>query len=114
MHSSVSNNTDKADREKIMPVVEHLDELRDRLIRCLLYIAVGIAIGLFFGKNMLRFLEVPAGNITFQALSMEEPVVVFMKVAFYGGLILVSPLLLLEICGFVAPGLTKRERQALI
>ncbi len=103
-----------SDSEKTMTVVEHLDELRDRLIRCLLYMAVGIAIGLFFGKRILRFLEIPAGNITFQALSMEEPVVVFMKVAFYGGLILASPLILLEICQFVAPGLTKRERQMLM
>jgi len=104
----------KAEPEKTMTVVEHLDELRDRLIRCLLYMAGGIAIGLFFGKRILRFLEVPAGNITFQALSMEEPIVVFMKVAFYGGVILVSPLILLEICRFIAPGLTKRERQILM
>lgn len=114
MSSNITAHAVEADKEKIMTVVEHLDELRDRLIRCLLYIAVGIGIGLFFGKRILRFLEVPAGNITFQALSMEEPIVVFMKVAFYGGLILVSPLILFEICQFVAPGLTKRERQMLM
>jgi len=93
--------------EKIMTVVEHLDELRTRLIRCLIYISIGVVIGLFFGKRILRFLEIPAGNIAFQALSMEEPILVFVKVAFYAGFILASPLLLLEACKFVAPGLTK-------
>ncbi len=106
--------SDKTDpSEKVMTVIEHLDELRARLVRCLIYAAIGISVSLCFGKNILRFLEAPAGNITFQALSMEEPVVVFVKVAFYSGLILVSPLLLFEICRFIAPGLTRRERQVL-
>src|SRR5271170_3244963 len=96
-----------------MSVVDHLDELRTRLIRCLVYVAVGVLIGLCLSKAILRFLEVPAGNITFQALSMEEPILVFMKVAFYTGLIISSPLLLIEICRFVAPGLTSKERQIL-
>jgi len=113
MRSNVPVHAGQDDGEKVMTVVEHLDELRDRLIRCLLYVAVGLGVGLFYGKQILRFLEAPAGNITFQALSMEEPVIVYMKVAFYGGLILVSPLILWEICRFVAPGLTKRERQIL-
>ena len=99
--------------EKMMTVVEHLDELRTRLIRCLVYLTVGVLICLCFGKEILRFLEKPAGNITFQALSMEEPVIVFFKVACYGGLILASPFLLLEICRFIAPGLTKKEREIL-
>jgi sec-independent protein translocase protein TatC len=99
--------------DKLMSVVDHLDELRTRLVRCLIYVAVGVLIGLSLAKAILRFLEVPAGNITFQALSMEEPILVFMKVAFYTGLIIASPLLLLEICRFVAPGLTSKERQIL-
>lgn len=111
--TEITTNEKTSESEKIMTVIEHLDELRSRLIRCLVYAAMGILVGLYFGKRILRFLEAPAGNITFQALSMEEPVVVYVKVAFYAGLILVSPLLLLEICRFIAPGLTRRERQIL-
>lgn len=107
------SNFDPDSSEKIMTVVEHLDELRSRLIRCLIYMVVGILICLFFGKDILCFLEAPAGNMTFQALSIEEPIVVFFKVAFYGGIILASPLVLCEVCRFIAPGLTKHERQIL-
>lgn len=99
--------------DKLMSIVDHLDELRTRLIRCLAYITIGVIIGLCLAKVILRFLEAPAGNITFQALSMEEPILVVMKVAFYAGLILASPFLLMEICRFVAPGLTNKERQIL-
>ncbi len=71
--------------DKLMSIVDHLDELRTRLVRCLIYLAIGVLIGLCLAKVILRFLEAPAGGITFQALSMEEPVLVFMKVAFYAG-----------------------------
>jgi sec-independent protein translocase protein TatC len=97
----------------MMTVVEHLDELRMRLIRCLVYVAVGCICGLFASKTIMRLLEAPAGNISFQALSLEEPVLVFFKVAFYAGLVLASPLILFEISRFISPGLTTKERQVI-
>src|SRR5277367_3305014 len=77
------SGVDSTDREKMMTIVEHLDELRVRLVRSLIYVAVGVVIGLIFCKRILRLLEAPAGGISFQALSLEEPIVVFFKVAFY-------------------------------
>jgi sec-independent protein translocase protein TatC len=100
--------------EKMMTIVEHLDELRVRLVRSLIYVALGVVIGLMLCKRILRLLEAPAGGISFQALSLEEPIVVFFKVAFYVGLIIASPLILLEISRFVGPGLTKKERQIML
>jgi len=98
----------------VMTVVEHLDELRQRLIRCVVYIVGSFVVALFVTKDILRLLEKPAGSIQFQALSLEEPVLVFFKVAFYAGVALASPLVLFEISRFVAPGLTKRERRLLM
>jgi sec-independent protein translocase protein TatC len=96
-----------------MTVVEHLDELRTRLLRSIAYVFVAFVSALFFTKDVLRFLEAPAGGITFQALSLEEPLIVFFKVAFYLSLIAASPLLLFEISRFVSPGLTRKERKVL-
>jgi sec-independent protein translocase protein TatC len=106
--------TDSPDSEKMMTIVEHLDELRTRLVRCLVYTAVGVMVGLVVCKPVLRFLEAPAGGITFQALSLEEPIVVYCKVSFYLGLIFASPMILFEASRFVGPGLTRRERQIML
>jgi sec-independent protein translocase protein TatC len=112
--SKKAERTDLADSEKMMTIVEHLDELRARLVRCLVYTAVGVIAGLIVCKPVLRFLEAPAGGITFQALSLEEPIVVYCKVSFYLGLIFASPLILFEVSRFVGPGLTRKERQIML
>jgi sec-independent protein translocase protein TatC len=101
------------DDEQVMTVVEHLDELRTRILRSLAVLAVTMGISLYFGKTIVRFLEGPAGNITFQALSMEEPLLVYFKVSFYTALALALPWVLGEVAGFIAPGLKNNERKIL-
>jgi sec-independent protein translocase protein TatC len=109
-----ANLKDEPNSDKLMSVVEHLDELRGRLIRSIAYVAIGIAVSLLLGKKILRILEAPAGQISFQALSLEEPIIVFFKVAFYSGLILASPFVLFEVSRFVGPGLTQKEREIVL
>lgn len=100
--------------EGMMTVVEHLDELRDRLLRSLAAIGLSVGFSLFIAKDIVRLLEAPAGNITFQALSLEEPLMVYFKVAFYTGLVIAAPYVLFEASQFVAPGLKRNERRILL
>lgn len=99
--------------EKVMTVIEHLDELRTRILRSLAALAVAFLVTLLFGRDLVRFLEIPAGSIQFQALSLEEPLIVYFKVAFYAALVLACPWILFEAASFIAPGLRKSERKVL-
>ncbi|MBI4534016.1 MAG: twin-arginine translocase subunit TatC [Candidatus Melainabacteria bacterium] len=110
----VQVGTGYVDDDKVMSVVEHLDELRTRLLRCLVAVALAVLFALFIAKKVVVFLEAPAGNITFQALSLEEPLVVYLKVALYTGLVLAFPYVLFEASQFVAPGLRRHERAILM
>ena len=74
-----------------MTVVEHLDELRWRIMRSVGYLAAAFITALFLTKDVLRILQKPAGNMEFQALSIEEPLLVFFKIASYLALIMASP-----------------------
>lgn len=98
----------------VMSVIEHLEELRMCIIRSFFAVLIGISIALFFGKDILRILKAPAGNIQFQALSLEEPILVYLKVSFYSGIVIAAPFILNEICRFIAPGLTKTEKKVVL
>ncbi len=99
------------DSRSYMSVIDHLDELRARLITIIIYLVIAFIVSLFFTKPVLKLLEAPAGHITFQSLSIEEPLFVFFKITFYLALAITAPLILGQIYLFIKPGLTKNERK---
>jgi len=101
-------------QEPAMTIVEHLDELRLRIIRCLIFTGLVCAAMLFVSKKIVAALELPAVGIHFQALSLEEPLLVYFKVAFYSGLVISLPYILWEASRFVLPGLKPTERRILL
>ncbi|SBO42984.1 twin-arginine translocase subunit TatC [Cyanobium sp. NIES-981] len=94
-----------------MSLVDHLEELRRRILRSLLALLVGAALCLAFVKPLVRLLEVPADGIRFLQLAPGEFLFVSLKVAGYAGLTLALPYILYEGLAFVLPGLTRRERR---
>ncbi len=93
-----------------MPFTEHLVELRTRVIRMLLAVAVGFAISYGFSTHILAFLKRPLPE-TLVFLSPTEAFFVNLKLAFFAGIILAVPVILLQCWRFVAPGLLKTEKQ---
>jgi sec-independent protein translocase protein TatC len=94
-----------------MTMVEHLEELRRRLLRCLLALVIAAAGCLLAVKPLVRLLELPAQGIRFLQLAPGEFLLVSLKVAGYAGLVLALPWMLFEALAFVLPGLTRRERR---
>ena len=94
-----------------MSLLDHLDELRTRIFIALGAVAVAM-VGCFLTvKPLVQFLERPAKDIRFLQLSPGEFFFVSLKVAAYSGILLASPVILLQIAQFVLPGLTRRERR---
>lgn len=115
MDAAKDEESDSKDGEgHVMSVIEHLEELRMGIIRSILAVVIGCSVALVFGKDILRILKLPAGNIQFQALSLEEPILVYLKVSFYSGLVLAAPFVLNELCRFISPGLTVKERKIVL
>jgi sec-independent protein translocase protein TatC len=94
-----------------MTLVDHLEELRNRVLRSLLAVVLGAAACLAFVKPLVKLLEVPAHGIRFLQLAPGEFLFVSIKVAGYAGLTLALPYVLYEVLAFVLPGLTRRERR---
>jgi sec-independent protein translocase protein TatC len=104
--------------DKPQPILAHLDELRKRIIRVGIALAIGSIIGLVFANPLTDILEEPyrqaAPGNTFQALEAGEEFGVLMRVAFFGGAILASPVILYQIWAFISPALNKNERKWVI
>ncbi len=94
-----------------MTLVDHLEELRRRVLRSLLAVVVAAAGCLLAVKPLVRLLELPATGIRFLQLAPGEFLFVSLKVAGYAGLSLALPYVLYEGLAFVLPGLTRRERR---
>ncbi|MDO8690957.1 MAG: twin-arginine translocase subunit TatC [Dehalococcoidia bacterium] len=98
---------------KKLTVLEHLDELRQRLIISAIGVAVTTAISFIFTKQLLLFLKEPAGTVEFITIEATEGFSTYFKVALYSGLGLGLPMLLFQAIMFLAPGLTRNERRYL-
>lgn len=96
-----------------MSFMEHLGELRGRIMRSLVGILIGLAIAFPFSRLVVDYLARPiqaTGN-TLVFLAVTEAFWVQMKVALIGGLFLASPVVLWQVWSFVAPGLYAHEKK---
>jgi sec-independent protein translocase protein TatC len=97
----------------VMTVVEHLVELRRRLVISIVAIGAGAVVGFFLAPAAIAILKEPLGHD--QPLYFTAPSSAFflqLKLALMIGLALASPIVLYEVWAFIAPGLTPRERRA--
>ena len=96
------------------PILEHLRELRDRLIRATAALVVGMAAGMFFARPFLQILIAPLqGASELQLLKPTENILIYFKGALILGGILASPVVIYQLLAFVVPGLTKSEKRYL-
>jgi len=103
-----------ADRDRHMTLVEHLEELRQRLQYAILGLLVATGVGLFFVDVLLRILLRPAGNVKLTTLTVLEPFLVKVKVAFLFGFAVSMPWIVYQLYAFVDPALTETERRRTI
>jgi len=98
-----------------MTFLEHLEELRQRLVRTCVYLALGFAACWGFREQIFHFMVQPMRAAGFKDKFIftgpAEALMLYMKMAFFVGIFLAAPLILWEIWGFIAPGLYKNEKK---
>ncbi len=101
------------------PLIEHLAELRSRLIKSVLGFAAMFVVSFYFADRIFNFLLLPyrwaVGDNHEMRLIFTAPQEFFftqLKIGMFGGLFLAFPLIAVQIYMFVAPGLYKNERNA--
>jgi sec-independent protein translocase protein TatC len=102
-----------------MSILEHLDELRSRLLKILAFFAVALAGCWFVSDRILEFLLVPIRRHLFEGdeivfITPAEPFMTYMKAAAILAIFIATPFVLYQIWAFVAPGLYRHERRMII
>jgi len=102
-----------------LPFTAHLEELRDRLIRCFIAIAVGFVIAYLFKERLFEILTHPLIRVMGQKgtlifTGVPEAFFTYLKVSLLVGILLAVPVITYEFWMFVAPGLYKNERRLML
>jgi len=110
------------EQNKESSFVGHLTELRSRLVKSIIYLFIFFIVCYYFSDNIYSFLVAPYADavkdddisrrMIFTAL--HETFITYLKVAFFAAMFIASPIFLTQIWKFVAPGLYKNERKALL
>ena len=100
-----------------MSFLEHLEELRKRLMISIVAILGGFLLCWYYAERIFGYIErplvqfLPPGDKQLAYTRLTEPFFLYMKVAFFAGIFIASPVIILQIWYFIAPGLYKRERR---
>ncbi len=97
------------DEEGNMSILRHLEELRTRIIRALVAIAVGSGVAYFFIEDIMRYLTLPAGGRLYY-LQPAEAFFTYIKIAIFAGFLIALPVIFYQVWKFILPALTVRER----
>jgi sec-independent protein translocase protein TatC len=96
-----------------MSLFEHLEELRERLIKSAFALMVTTLVSLLFSSQLIRIILVPAGGVRPVFLRPTEGVITYFRVALLAGVALALPVITYQIAQFVLPGLRPNERRFL-
>ena len=102
--------------------VGHLTELRSRLVKSIIYLFIFFVVCYFFAENIYNFLLAPYAeavkddeiNRRMIFTALHETFITYLKVAFFAAIFVASPIILTQVWKFVAPGLYKNEKKALL
>ncbi len=107
------------DDEARMPFTSHLEELRKRLITCLITVGVGFVLSYGFSSQLFILLVKPLKDVlpegdTLIFTNLPEMFFVYIKIALLAGALLASPVIFYQMWRFVAPGLYPNEKKHVV
>lgn len=99
-------------QEGEMTVIEHLDELRSRIIKIIVALLVGSSIAYCYSQELVHFITVPAGKLYY--MNPAEAFFSYLQVSIFAGFLIASPIIAYQVWAFIVPALSKQEKKALV
>jgi len=105
--------TIQSEPEETQTIFEHLAELRYRLVRIVIAVALSTGVSFFFAERIIQLLLYPAGGLIdkLRVQSPPETIANFMRVSLVVGIAIASPIVVYHVVRFLAPGLKPNEKR---
>jgi sec-independent protein translocase protein TatC len=99
------------ERDKELSLVQHIGELRDRLMKAAIALVITTAISFLFTTDIIKILLIPTGQERLVTLSPTENFTTYFRVALFTGIALAMPVILYELYAYIDPALYPKERR---
>jgi sec-independent protein translocase protein TatC len=113
----MSESVSEVANEKVMSLLDHLNEMKDHLLRIAIALVVCGAASFIFAKQILRWLLRPMakyeGGYEIIATGPTTMIGLFMKISLFSGAVVAMPFIVYQMLQFVLPALTRQEKRAL-
>jgi sec-independent protein translocase protein TatC len=114
-----STEPSRIEKMQAMSFLEHLEELRRRIIWSVLYVAIGFGVCWTYSKQIFLWMQRPIAtalannhlDTQLVYLNPTEPFNMYMKIGLMAGVFLASPFILYQVWAFISPGLYRNERR---
>ncbi|MFH1374476.1 MAG: twin-arginine translocase subunit TatC [bacterium] len=93
-----------------MPFLDHLEELRRRLLKSLLALLLTTAVAFYFSDELMAFAVKPLGEIKLHVTQVTGSFYAYLKVSLVAGVMAATPVIFYHLWSFVAPGLYPKEK----
>jgi sec-independent protein translocase protein TatC len=99
--------------DKELSLWEHLNELRDRMVKTVIALVIATAVSVVFTSRALEILTLPLGDQIPQTIAPTESFIVYFRIALIGGVTLSMPVIIYQAIRFILPGLLPHEKKYL-
>lgn len=96
-----------------MNLIDHLQELRKRLVWVIIFFILSIVVGFIFVDSLIDYFK-SSTDIEWNVFKLTDAMMIYLKFAFLIGIVFTMPFALFQAWRFVAPGLTKKEKKLTI
>ncbi|MFQ6007592.1 MAG: twin-arginine translocase subunit TatC [Candidatus Zixiibacteriota bacterium] len=93
-----------------MPFLDHLEELRRRLLKSIVAVVVMALVAFYFSEELMSFLVTPLGDIKLHVTEVTGSFYAYLKVSLVAGVVAASPIVFYQLWAFIAPGLYQHEK----
>jgi sec-independent protein translocase protein TatC len=97
-----------------MTLIDHLEELRQRILVSLLGIVIVTAVALFFSDKILAILLIPAGGMQLNSFRLMDGVMIKFHISLYVGIAAAFPIWAFQLYRFFSPAMLENERRAVL